>query len=72
MRKEALAKELNEEADISDGEDVRQVKAPASRKTSLSPTQFLQSKAHEHLSRSRAIGREATRNPLVLPPLFRF
>jgi hypothetical protein len=50
MRKEALANELNAEADISDGEDGRQMKAPTSRKTSLSPTQFLESKAQGPLT----------------------
>ncbi len=44
-RKEALEKELNEESDISLSDDDRQMKASASRKTSLSPTQFLESKA---------------------------
>ncbi len=44
-RREALARELNEEADISDGDDDRQMMASASRNTSLSPTQFLESMA---------------------------
>ncbi len=49
-RKEKLAKELEDEADISLSDSDRQEtepaslreKEPASRKTSLSPTQFLQ------------------------------
>jgi hypothetical protein len=44
-RKEALEKEVNEEPDISLSDDDRQKNVPASRKTSLSPTQFLESKA---------------------------
>jgi hypothetical protein len=64
-RKEALQKELDEESDISLSDDDRQVTEPASRKTSLSPTQFLQSKATGPLNRSRAKGQEAIGNPLV-------
>jgi hypothetical protein len=59
MRKEALAKELNAEADIRDGEDVRQMKAPTSRKTSLSPTQFLESKAQGPLAGTGGMQRRA-------------
>ena len=49
-RKEALQKELDEESDISLSDDDRQGTEPASRKTSLSPTQFLQSKAEGPLT----------------------
>ncbi len=58
-RKEALEKELNEEADISDGDDDRQMKASASRKTSLSPTQFLESKALRPLTGSGRVQQRA-------------
>ncbi len=44
-RKQALQKEVGEESDISLSDDDRQEKEPVSRKTSLSPTQFLESKA---------------------------
>ncbi len=44
-RKEALEKELDEESDISLSDDDRQMEASASRKTSLSPAQFLESMA---------------------------
>ncbi len=72
-RSEALQKELDEEPDISLSDDDHQETEPAflretepaSRKSSLSPTQFLQSKAAEPLSRRRAVGREAMGNPLV-------
>ncbi len=49
-RKEALKKELDEVSDISLSDDDRQGTEPASRKTSLSPTQFLRSKAEGPLT----------------------
>ncbi len=58
-RKEALAKELNEESDISNGDDDRQMKASASRKTSLSPTQFLESMAQRPLTGTGGMQRRA-------------
>jgi hypothetical protein len=65
MRKVALQKEVDEESGISLSDDDRQETEPASRKTSPSPTQFLQSKATGPLNRSRAMGQDAMGNPLV-------
>ncbi len=64
-RSEALQKELDDESDISLSDDDRQETEPAFRKTSLSPTQFLQSKATGALNRSRTTRQEAMGNPLV-------
>jgi hypothetical protein len=58
-RKEAREKELNEESDISDGGDDQQMKALASRKTSLSPTQFLESRALGPLTGTGSMQRRA-------------
>jgi hypothetical protein len=64
-RREALQKELDEVSDISLSDDDRQGTEPASRKISLSPTQFLQSIAISPHNGSRAKGQEAIGNPLV-------
>jgi hypothetical protein len=64
-RKEALEKELNEESDISLSDDDLQGKESASRNISLSPTQFLQSRATRPLNRSMAKQQETMENPLA-------
>ncbi len=58
-RKEALEKELNEESAISPSDDDRQMKASASRKPPLSPTQSLDSKALGPLTGSDRIRQRA-------------
>ena len=58
-RKEALQKELDEESDISLSDDDRQGTEPASRKTSLSPTQFLRSRAEGPLTGIGSMRRRA-------------
>ncbi len=65
MRRVALQKEVDEESSISLSDDDRQETEPASRKTSPSPTQFLQSKATGPLNKSRAMGQDALGNLLV-------
>ncbi len=54
-RKEALAKELEDESDIDlTDEESSKAKDPSPRKTSLSPTHFLQSRASTPLNRNTA------------------
>jgi hypothetical protein len=66
MRKVALEKEMENESDIdlSDEEDSK-AKDPSPRKLSLSPTQFLQSRATGPLNRNRAMRPEGMKNPSV-------
>jgi hypothetical protein len=66
MRKVTFEKELENEPDIdlSDEEDSK-AKDHSPRKLSLSPTQFLQSRATGPLRRSWAMGQEPIGNPLV-------
>jgi hypothetical protein len=65
-RKEALAKELQDESDVElSDEEGSKAKDPNPRKSSLSPTQFLQSKAKRPLNRSMTKRPEAIGNSLV-------
>ncbi len=65
-RKEALAKELDDESDIDlTDEEVSKAKDPNPRKISLSPTQFLQSRATRPLNKSATKQSEAIGNSLV-------
>jgi hypothetical protein len=58
-RKEDLEKELAEESDITLSDDSSDKEDSAQRKISLSPTQFLESKATRLLSGSRAMQQRA-------------
>ena len=65
-RKEALAKELQDESDVDlTDEEGSKAKDPSPRKISLSPTQFLQSRAIRPLNRSTTKQSEAIGNSLV-------
>ncbi len=64
-RSEDLQKELDEESDITLSEDGSDKEDTAQWKLSLSPTQFLQSRATGPLNRSRAMRQEAMENPPV-------
>ena len=58
-RKEALEKELEDESDLTLSDDSCDKEDSAQRKLSLSPTQFLESKATGPLSGSRAMQQRA-------------
>ncbi len=65
-RKEALEKELEDESDIDlTDEEGSKAKDPSPRKISLSPTQFLQSRATRPLNKNMARQSEAKGNSLV-------
>ncbi len=65
-RKEALEKELQVESDVDlSDEEGSKAKDPSPRKTSLSPTQFLQSRATRPLNRNMTRRSEAKGNSLV-------
>jgi hypothetical protein len=65
-RKEALEKELEDESDIDlTDEEGSKSKDPSPRKTSLSPTQYLQSRALRPLNKNMARQLEAKGNSLV-------
>jgi hypothetical protein len=65
-RKEALEKELHDESDLDfTDEEGSKAKDPSPRKTSLSPNQFLQSRALKPLNRNMARQAEAKGNSLV-------
>jgi hypothetical protein len=62
-RKEALEKELEDESDLTLSDDSSDKEDSAQRKLSLSPTQFLESKATGPLRGSRASQQRAMERP---------
>jgi hypothetical protein len=62
-RSELLAQELDNEPDVTLSDESVDKEDSGSRKLSLSPTQFLQSRATGLLNRSRSMRQEAMENP---------
>jgi hypothetical protein len=65
-RREDLKEELDDESDITLSDNGSDKEDSAQRKISLSPTQFLQSRATRPLNRNLAMRQETMENPLVL------